>query len=65
MTQKKLDNLRVYAYFFLFIVVLLPILFGINISTQWNQVIVVVTVLALVTVAIVEWMRYSHRKAKK
>jgi len=65
MTQKKLDNLRVYAYFFLFIVVLLPILFGINISTQWNQVIVVVTVIALVTVAIVEWMRYSHRKAKK
>jgi len=58
MDAKKLDHLRVYVYIFLFAIVLLPILFGKNISLQFNRAIAIVTIIALLLVAIVEAMRY-------
>ena len=64
MNQKPLDNLRVYAYIFLFAVLILPIILGKKISIEYNSLILVFTIIALLAVGVVEAMRYMKKKAK-
>jgi hypothetical protein len=64
MNQKQLDNLRVYVYIFLFAVLMLQNFLDKKISFEYNTLILIFTIIALLAVGVVEGMRYMKKKAK-